>query len=156
MKRLVLAASVLVLVLSACGGGQRVPKGVAEIDIHAPGRFSPKAGRPSPGISRRITDPARVERIAGWFDSLEPPGKVSYGCAGGPALSVRFTFRSANGDELAKAYSAPVPADPCDTIQFTAGRKPESFLVDGNQSTPMIRRVQHMLGVEFNNDLYYG
>jgi hypothetical protein len=156
MKRLVLAASVLVLVLSACGGSQRVPKGVAEIDINAPGRISLHPGHRNPGISRRITDPSQVERIVNWFDSLKPPGKVSYLCAGGPALSVRFAFRSANGDELAKAYSAPVPAGPCDTIQFTVGRQPGSFLVDTNQATPMIHRVQRLLGVKFHDDLYYG
>jgi hypothetical protein len=156
MKRSLLAASALVLVLAGCGGSQRVPNGVTEIDIRAPGRISLRPNHPNPGISRRVTDPSQVKRITGWFDSLKPPGKTSYGCAGGPALSVRFTFRSANGDEWAKAYSAPAPACPCDTIQFTAGGQPEMFLVDGNQATPLIHRVQRMLGVKFHDDLYLG
>ena len=30
------------------------------------------------------------------------------------------------------------------------------FLVDSNQATPLIRRVQRMLGVKFHDDLYLG
>lgn len=138
------------------GGSHRVPKGVSQIDIRAPGRISLKPNHPNPGISRRITDPAQVKLITSWFDSLKPPGETSYGCAGGPALSVRFAFRSANGRELAAAYSAPAPAGPCDTIQFTAGGQPETFLVDSDHATPLIHRVERMLGVKFHDDLYYG
>jgi hypothetical protein len=163
MGRLLFATSALVFVLAGCGGGggQRVPKGVAEIDVHSPGplhlsthrshgRISPR-GNPSPVISLRVTDPAQVRRITGWFDSLRPPGRVSYGCAGGPAESVRFTFRSTNGDELATAYSAPLRAGPCDTIGFIVGRQreQEEFLVDGKQGPTLIDRVQGLLGVKF-------
>jgi hypothetical protein len=157
MKRLlIVAASALVLVLAACGGSQRVPKGVGEIDVRAPGRISQKPNHPNPGISRRVTDPSQVKDISRWFDSLKPPGKTSYGCAGGPAASVRFTFRSANGAELARAYSAPTAAGPCDPIHFTVDGQPEVFLVDTNQATPLIQQVQHLLGVKFHNDLYLG
>ena len=156
MKRSLLAASALVLALAGCGGSQRVPNGVTEIDIRAPGRISLRPNHPNPGIARRVIDPSQVKRITGWFDSLRPPGRTSYLCAGGPALSVRFTFRSANGDELAKAYSAPARAGPCDTIEFTVGGQSEMFLVDSNQATPLIRRVQRMLGVKFHDDLYLG
>jgi len=156
MKRLLLAGSALVLVLAGCGGSQRVPRGVSQIDVRAPGRVSLRPNHPNPGISRSITDPSQVKRITGWFDSLKPPGTTSYICAGGPALSVSFTFRSANGAELAKAYSPPAPAGPCDTIQFTAAGQPETFLVDSNQVTPLIHRVQRLLGVKFHNDGYLG
>ena len=169
MKCLLIASTPLVLVLAACGGGQRVPKGVSEIDIHSPGRLHLitqrshghvylRPGHPSPVISRRVTDPSQVERIAGWFNSLKPPGKVSYGCAGGPAEGVRFTFRSANGEELAMAYSAPERAAPCDPIGFIVGaqRERETFLVDGDQGSPLIHRVESLLGVKFPNDLYLG
>src|SRR5438093_1540410 len=86
MKRSLLAGSALVLVLAGCGGSQRVPKGVTEIDIRAPGRISLRPNHPNPGISRRVTDRSQVQQIITWFDSLKPPGKSSYGCAGGPRL----------------------------------------------------------------------
>jgi hypothetical protein len=169
MRRLLLATSALVFVLAACGGGQRVPKGVTEIDIHSPGPLhlskhrshghvylSP--GHPSPVIVRRVTDPSQVTRITAWFDSLKPPGKVSYVCAGGPAETVRFTFRSANGDELATAYSAPLRAGHCDMIGFIVGaqRERETFLIDSSHGPSLIHRVQRLLRVKFPNNLYLG
>jgi hypothetical protein len=64
---------------------------------------------------------------------------------------VRFTFRSANGAELATAYSAPLRAGPCDTIGFIVGgqREREAFLVDGKHGPTLIARVQGLLGVKF-------
>jgi hypothetical protein len=168
MRRLLLATSALVFVLAACGGSQRVPKGVTEIDIHSPGPLHLSTRRshgrislrdhPSPVISLRVTDPSQVTRITSWFDSLQPPGKVSYGCAGGPAETVRFTFRSANGAELATAYSAPLRAGPCDTIGFIVGRQREreAFLVDSKQGPTLIDRVQGLLGVKFALTGYLG
>jgi hypothetical protein len=169
MRRLLLATSALVFVLTACGGGQRVPKGVTEIDIHSPGPLhlsthrshghvylSP--GHHSPVIVRRVTDPSQVTRITAWFNSLRPPAKVSYACAGGPAETVRFTFRSVNGDALATAYSAPLRAGPCDTIGFIVGeqREGETFLTDSSHGPSLIHRVQRLLGVKFPDDLYLG
>jgi hypothetical protein len=171
MRRLVLATSALVFVLAACGGSRRVPKGVTEIDIHSPGPLHLskhrshghvylRPGHPSPVIVRRVTDPSQVTRITAWFDSLRPPGPTPphTGCAGGPAETVRFSFRSANGHELATAYSAPVRADRCDTIGFIVGgqREKETFLVDSKQGSALIDRVQQLLGVKFPNDLYLG
>jgi hypothetical protein len=169
--KLLIAACALTLatsVVAGCGSSRRVPNGVSEIDIHTPGPLHLsthrshghvylRPGRPSPVISRRVTDPSQVERIIGWSNSLKPPGKVSYGCAGGPAESVRFTFRSANGDELATAYSAPERAGPCDTIGFTVGgqRLRETFLID-SRGPSMIHRVQRLLGVKFPDNLYLG
>lgn len=170
MRVLALAVFVsLGMVVAGCGGSQRVPKGVTEIDIHSPGPLhlsthrshghvylSP--GHPSPVVVRRVTDPSQVTRITGWFDSLKPPGKVSYGCAGGPAETVRFTFRSANGDELATAYSAPLRANHCDMIGFIVGgqREREMFLIDSSHGPSFIRRVERLLGVKFPDNLYLG
>ena len=150
-------ATGLVLGLRSTGAGLTawVPRGVTEIDIRAPGRIS-LTNHPNPGISRRITDPSQVKRITSWFNSLKRPVAAPYICAGGPAHSVRFTFRSANRADLATAYSAPALAGPCDPIQFTAGGQPETALVDRNQATALIHRVQRLLGVKFHNDLYYG
>jgi hypothetical protein len=165
-RRFLLASALLIAALATGltlglrptrgGLSARVPKGVTEINIRAPGRISLRPNHANPGISRSITDPSQVKRITGWFDSLQPPGKTSYVCAGGPAASVGFTFRSANGAELAKAYSAPAPAGPCDTIQFAVDGQREMFLVDSNRATPLIHRVQRLLRVKFHNDVYYG
>jgi hypothetical protein len=167
MRRLLLAASAVVLVLAACGGSQRVPKGVTEIDVHSPGplhlsthrshgHIYRSPGHPSPVIFRRVIDASQVERIDSWFDSLKSPGKASYGCAGGPALSVRFTFRSANGDEVATAYSAPVRAGHCDMIELAVAGQQETFFIDSSHGPSLIRRVQRLLGVKFPDDLYLG
>jgi hypothetical protein len=167
MRRLLLAASALVFVLAACGGSQRVPKGVTEIDVHSPGPLHLSTRRShghvylSPGhrssvIFRRVTDPSQVERINSWFDSLKSPGKASYACAGGPALSVRFTFRSANGHEVATAYSAPLPADHCDMIELAVAGQQETFFIDSSPAPSLIRRVQRLLGVKFPDNLYLG
>jgi len=150
MKRLLLAASALVLVLAACGGSQRVPKGVSEIDIRTlvPDVRS-VTDRPRV-FSRSITDPSEVERIIGWFDALKPPGTTSIACAGGLAANVTFTFRSADGAELAKANSPPAPTDACNPIHFfTLRGQQENFLVDNNQGPALIGRVKHLLGTRF-------
>jgi hypothetical protein len=154
MKRLLVAANALVFVLAACGGSQRVPKGVSEVDIRAPVRITKSPTRPEI-FSRRITDPSQVKRIIGWFDSLQPAGNYNTLCAGGLAAEVTFTFRSATGVELAKAYSPPEVADTCDTIHFTTRGQHETFLVDANQATPLIGRVKRLLGPRFRPTFLY-
>jgi hypothetical protein len=154
MKRLLLAAGALVFVLAACGGSQRVPKGVSEVDIRAPVRVT-KNPNPPDIFSRRITDPSQVKRIIGWFDSLQRLGNNNTFCAGGLAADVTFTFRSANGVDLAKAYSPPSVADTCDPIHFTTRGRQETFLVDGNQATPLIGRVRSLLGPRFRPTFGY-
>jgi hypothetical protein len=148
MRRLLLTASALAFVLAACGGSQRVPNGVSEIDIRAPVRITTSPEAPDI-FSRRVTDPAQVRRIIGWFDSLQQPGSNNTLCAGGLVADVTFTFRSANGVDLAKAFSPPAVAEACDTIQFSAHRLLETSLVDGNQATPLIGRVKRLLGPRF-------
>ena len=161
MKRLLIAAGFLVFVLAACGGSQRVPKGVSEIDIRAPGRIS-QSTHPSPIISRRVTDPSQVKSIIDWFSALRPPGKTNYACAGGFAADVRFTFRSASGTELARANSPPAAAIPCNPVHFLIRGQQETFLVDGdlphsvNLRTTFIGRVERLIGTKFHADVYLG
>ena len=134
MKRLLLAASALVLVLTACGGSQRVPKGVSEIDIRAPLRINLRPAPPQI-FSRSVTDPSQVKRIINSFDSLRLPGKPNYGCAGGLDTDVTLTFRSANGAELAKAYSPPAAAHYCDPIFLTVSGRRQTILIDSKGMT---------------------
>jgi hypothetical protein len=145
MKCVLFAASALVLVLAACGGGYRVPGGVAQIDVRQPGV-----------VSRSVTNLFQVDQIINWFDALKPPSKTKITCAGGPAMSVTFTFLSANGSKLARAYSAPFAAGPCDSIQFTAHGQRVMFLWDRDLRRPLIDRVQRLLGVKFGRGVYYG
>jgi hypothetical protein len=142
-----------------------MPKGVSEIDIRAPGRISPSRTHPAPMIPRSVTDPSQVSRIVGWFDALKPPGKTNYGCAGGLVANVTFTFRSANGAELARAYSPPAAADPCNPIHFTIRGQQETFLVDSNQPstlssrvprTAFIGHVERLIGTKFRAYGYLG
>jgi hypothetical protein len=155
MKRLLLAASPLVLVLAACGGAHRLPKGVGEIDVRAP------VGRPtrSPSLpqifSRRITDPAQVKSIVGWFDSLKRPGKSEIACAGGYSSDVTFTFRSLNGNELASANSPPARADDCNPIHLTLRGQQEAFLVDSGQGMALIGRIKRLFGPRFRPVIGY-
>ena len=155
MKGLLLAASLLVLVLAACGGSQKVPKGVREIDVHAPG-VPLSLRKPGPPISRRVTDPSQVKRIIGWFHALKRPGNSNVVCAGGLAANVTFTFRSASGDELAKASSPPAAASYCQPIHFVTRGQRETFLIDANQGSPLIDRVESLLGIRFPVKLYLG
>jgi hypothetical protein len=137
-----------------------VPAGVHEIDIR--GFSRPPAARKFAAVSFRVTDPAEVKSVVAWFDGLErnPRTVTIHGrqlvCAGGPAESVAFTFRGANGRALARAFSAPGVAEYCDPIQLTAGTHRASFLVDANRASSLIGRVQGLLGVTFASTGYYG
>ena len=154
MKRLLLAASCLVLMVAACGGSHRVPNGVSEIDIRAPG--APLSLRkPSPPVSRTVTDPSQVKRIIEWFDSLKP-GSTKTLCAGGLVANVTFTFRSTNAADLARANSPPAVAEDCQWIVFTTPGQQETLLVDSNQATPLIDRIQRLLGTKFKVSVYLG
>jgi hypothetical protein len=155
MKRLLVVASAFVLLLTACGGGHRVPKDVSEIDVRAPVGRPTRSPSPPHIFFRRITDPAQVKSIIGWFDSLERPGNKEIACAGGYALDVTFTFRASNGAELASANSPPATADSCDPIHLTIRGQREKFLVDGNQGLALIDRVKRLLGPRFRPAIGY-
>jgi len=134
-----------------------VPQGVTEIDAHASN--SPfGAGRASPPISLRVTDPDQVAQIAALFNGLTRNTHLTATatCQGGPALTVGFTFRGASGDRLATANSAPAPTGRCDPIQLDVGAQPEKFLYDASRYHSLIRRVEQLLGVKFQLWLFYG
>jgi hypothetical protein len=148
MKLLLLGASALLVVVAGCGGSQRVPKGVSEIDIRAPVRITHHNQKPRI-FSRRVTDPSQVARLVAWFDALKPAGGNSnIVCAGGLSADVTFIFRSASGAKLASAFAPPAPAGNCDPIHFDRPGRQEAFLVDG-RGKPLIRRVERLLGPGF-------
>ena len=166
----VLALSIgLTVALRSTGsraGAAWLPQGVQEIDIHAP-NFVPTFK--APPLSLRITDPSEVASIAGWFNALvRSPREIrlsngaQLACVNGRVASVAFTFRAANGKELATASSTPGMADYCDAIQFTAGAHSAAFLVDpfilgkdpstlsaSDQGSSYIGRVEQLLRVKF-------
>lgn len=166
-------------------GAAWLPQRVQEIDIHAPSFksqwvdiHSPSFKSPPPPLSIRITDPSQVAHVTAWFNALVlrsphpmrmSDGDMGGGCTGGPAPDVAFTFRGANGEELAKANSTPGTAWYCEAIQFTAGAHPTAGLVDrfarrvadGSEildrkhASSFIGRVERLLGVRFRSHIYY-
>jgi hypothetical protein len=148
-RRLLLAAVLAGVVALAVGltfalrpgagaHGAWIPQGVEEIDVKAP------------PISRRITAPSEVKRVVVWFDELHRVREVKIhgiqlACAGGYAANVVFTFRGANGEELAKATGTPDVAWACGTIQFAAGAQPAAFLVDGNGAPHDVTRAMSVM-----------
>lgn len=72
----------------------RIPAGVRTIDVYS-----------SRGVSREVTDQAKVAKIVRWFDALpKAPRGVVYSC---PLIVFKppttFDFRAANGALLARA-----------------------------------------------------
>lgn len=119
---------------------EALPAGVREIDI--------RGG----GVSRHLTDPARVGRVVHWFGALSvtPPHSYTVSCNGpGPITTESFLFRSASGKVLARA-TGPLGASACDPIQFTVGGKEQTPLIDATASKDaFVARVERMLGVCF-------
>lgn len=114
---------------------ERVPDGVREIDVDA----------------HRVTSPARVAKIARWFDALpivQPD--AAFSC---PALVygpvVRLAFRTAAGALLAGArmplrlMTGSLLSTPCSSIRFRIGGHEEPALVGGR----FLLRVERLLGV---------
>jgi hypothetical protein len=111
---------------------QALPAGIREIDVHS-----------SRGISRRVTDPARVAKIVGWFDALPIAPSTHYYC---PLIRYRppttFDFRAASGAVLAHAFT-PGTAACGGSIDFTIrGRPQKPLLLDH-----FLVRVGRMLGM---------
>jgi len=114
---------------------ERVPSGVAEIDISAP-RFS-----------RTVTETAKVRQIVRWFNALPiyPPGVGAY-CPLIAFSRIRFTFRDASGGRVASASVPRVKAGICDAITFAIHGKQQTSLVDQAHRHGFVDRVQKLLG----------
>jgi len=129
-----------------------VSQGVAEIDI--------RGG----GVSQRVIDPSQVSQMVAWFNDLKRNTKLSplhngqhYLCAGGYALNVTFTFRSASGAELATANSAPLrAASYCSPVLLNRAGQPQTYLVDRNSANGFVGRVGRLVGVKFRGLVYNG
>jgi hypothetical protein len=119
-----------------------VPSGVRELDISGT------------GVSRRVTDRAKVARIVRWFDALNvvQPGNQDVRCAFVLAAKVKFVFGSAGRDELASAMVPSQPADGCNPIQFSIHGKRQTPLIDATpgKGKAFVDRVQRLLRVSFN------
>ena len=92
------------------GSGRWVPAGVED------STFARRRLAERPADLLRVTDPSQVKQIVGWFNGLTASRPGSPLCAGGYALSMSLTFRSASGVALATANSSPLPTGSCDPI----------------------------------------
>jgi hypothetical protein len=121
---------------------EKAPSAVREIDVRAH------------GVSRKVTDPAKVARIVRWFDSLPitPPG-VSLFCGLPLARHVTFVFRSAGGVRLASAVAPAGGASICDPIDFSVRGRKQVPLVDRLPAHGFVHRVQRLLGVRLTSSL---
>lgn len=116
-----------------------VPAAVREIDIH--GDY----------IWRRVTKPAEVAKIVGWFNGLNvmQPGP-SVGCMVTTASRVHLVFRSATRARLAGAVGPSGPASNCSPIQFWIGGKSQTPLIDATFGAGYFAsRLERLLGVKF-------
>jgi hypothetical protein len=145
MKRLLLPAGALVLVVIACGAGAkpapqaadsggRVPAATRTVVVHAP------------TWSRTVTSPAKVARIVRWFDGLRAlrHGKgVACPLVLRPEIAV--SFRGAGRAQLAYAR-VPTPADGiCDPIGFRIAGKAAKSLIDRPSGESLARRLDRLL-----------
>jgi hypothetical protein len=145
MKRLLLPASALVLVVTACGagakpapqaadGGGRVPAATRTVVVHAP------------TWSRTVTNPAKVARIVRWFDRLRPlrHGK-GVACPLVLRPEIAISFRGAGGAQLAYARVPRSVAGICDPIGFRVAGKAAESLIDRFSGQSLARRLDRLL-----------
>ena len=145
MKRLLLPASALVLVVTVCGagaepapqpadGGGRVPAATRVVAVHAP------------GWSRTVASPAKIARIVRWFDRLRPlqHGK-GVACPLVLRPEIRLSFRGAGGIRLAYARVPTPVAGICDPIAFRIRGKAWKSLVDRPSDESLARRLDRLL-----------
>jgi hypothetical protein len=119
-----------------------VPPGVREIEI-----------RSTTGVSRRVTDQRKVERIVGWFDALPVVQQLGavFACPnmGVAPPTVTFVFRRPDGAVLARASMLDAfggISGPCNPIRFgTEGQVKFRPLIGGR----FLPRVQRLLGTSF-------
>ena len=140
------AVTALVIALTDSRGGSRLPRGVSEIDVTAAVGHSLDQSQVR---TWRITEPAQVKRVIGWFNSLkqvEPSISRSGRCY---ADVETFTFRSSNGSELGTAGVPPGRADPCSPANIVIGRGEASFFVEKASGKALIDRAKDLLGARF-------
>jgi hypothetical protein len=116
---------------------EMVPATVREIDIR------------ERQMSRNVTNPAKVARLARWFDALNVvPGSSVFGCPFFPNARIKLVFRSAQGAELASAVALASPATGCSPIEFSIGGKRQTPLVDATFGRhTFVNRVRRLLGL---------
>jgi hypothetical protein len=123
--------------------GERVPAGIAEVDITraAPGQ--------KPDLARTVTKPMRVRAIIGLIDRLPIVQSGFIACpvqlAGVPVVT--FSFRaSSTGPALASA-SEPAnvsePTSACDALTFTTGTRAWPSLLRGARFLHRVDRLVH-------------
>jgi len=140
------AVAVLVTVLAGRSDGPRLPQGVHEIDVTA--AIGPDVDH-AQVRTWRITEPAQVKRVIGWFSTLKQvePSTPSTGTCYGDVET--FTFRSSNGAELATAGVPPGRADGCSLINIQNGEGDGRFFVEKATGMALIDRAKHILGPRF-------
>ena len=83
----------LAAAFSLAGHHGRIPPGVRTIDVQRPH-----------GVSRQVTDPAKVVQIVDWFDALPPAPRGLYPC---PLIRYRppttLEFKGGRGNVIARA-----------------------------------------------------
>jgi hypothetical protein len=115
----------------------RIPAGVRTIDVHS-----------SRGISRQVTDPAKVTKIVRWFDRLHTVRPGVFACpmlVAGPTITL--VFRGATGVLARAGYAADFPdhslvSTQCTPIRYSVGGRRQKALIGGR----FLPRVQQLLG----------
>lgn len=144
MKRLVLPAIALVLLLTACGaaakrvpqaaeGSGRVPAAVRVIAVHAP------------TWSRRVTSLGKVAQIVRWFDGLAGLPHRGVACPLVLRPEITISFRSAEGRRLAYARVPTPVAGVCDPIRFRSGGKTLRPLIEAAPGESLARQLKLLL-----------
>ncbi len=113
-----------------------LPAGVTTIDIG------------SERATTHVTDSQKVAQIVSWFDALPivQPGVIVVCPLGPVGLPVKFDFRSAGGDLLARALAPSIgPSTQCAPVTFTIDGQKQTPLIGGN----FVPRVEGLLGVRF-------
>jgi hypothetical protein len=131
--RTVLRADALVSWIYPRSVSERIPPATREIVVR------------SPGLSTRVTDPAKVAEIRRWFDALpvSPPG-VAIACPLQVAPRITLSFRGAEGTRLAHATVPDTRAWLCDPIGFTIGGRTERPLIDHPFGKSFARRLERI------------
>jgi hypothetical protein len=120
---------------------EKLPTGVRVIDVRVP--------KPNGTHVVRVTNSAKVARIAHWFDALpiSPPG-VDTPCFDVYMGRTTLSFRSEDGALLALATVPLTSAGTCDPIGFTIRSHVQRPLIDRPLRASFIERLQSLLGLQ--------